>query len=211
MPYLYRHIRLDKNEPFYIGIGSSNNYKRAYSIYLRNKHWQNIVSKSDYRVEILFDDLTWQKACEKEKEFIFLYGRKDNKTGILCNMTNGGEGAYNRIVSEETRRKISKSNSGKVRTEEVKNKLRIISTGQKGYWLGKKRSEETKEKLRNIKLGKKRAETNIGSSKLIFNTVTGIYYDTIHDAAKSCNLTYSNLQNMLSGYSKNKTSFIYGC
>ena len=25
--YLYRHIRLDKNEPFYIGIGTKNNAK----------------------------------------------------------------------------------------------------------------------------------------------------------------------------------------
>ena len=35
MAYLYRHIRLDKNEPFYIGIGSNelNNYKRAYLTY----------------------------------------------------------------------------------------------------------------------------------------------------------------------------------
>jgi hypothetical protein len=29
MAYLYRHIRHDKNEPFYIGIGSDNNYKRS--------------------------------------------------------------------------------------------------------------------------------------------------------------------------------------
>jgi hypothetical protein len=31
MAYLYRHIRLDKNEPFYIGIGSDKQYKRAYN------------------------------------------------------------------------------------------------------------------------------------------------------------------------------------
>ena len=31
MAYIYRHIRLDKNEPFYIGIGSDveGKYKRA--------------------------------------------------------------------------------------------------------------------------------------------------------------------------------------
>ena len=29
MAYVYRHIRLDKNEPFYIGIGSDKEYKRA--------------------------------------------------------------------------------------------------------------------------------------------------------------------------------------
>jgi len=29
MCYVYRHIRLDKNEPFYIGIGSDFNYQRS--------------------------------------------------------------------------------------------------------------------------------------------------------------------------------------
>jgi hypothetical protein len=42
---VYRHIRLDKNEPFYIGIGSDRNYKRASSIKDRNKYWGNIVNK----------------------------------------------------------------------------------------------------------------------------------------------------------------------
>jgi hypothetical protein len=29
MAYVYRHIRLDKNEPFYIGIGSDSSFARA--------------------------------------------------------------------------------------------------------------------------------------------------------------------------------------
>ena len=35
MAVLYRHIRIDKNEPFYIGIGDKEN--RAYSHKGRNK------------------------------------------------------------------------------------------------------------------------------------------------------------------------------
>jgi hypothetical protein len=31
MAYVYRHIRLDKNEPFYIGVGSDSNYSRAFT------------------------------------------------------------------------------------------------------------------------------------------------------------------------------------
>jgi hypothetical protein len=31
MAYLYRHIRHDKNEPFYIGIGSDNGMIFKYS------------------------------------------------------------------------------------------------------------------------------------------------------------------------------------
>ena len=31
MAYVYRHIRLDKNQPFYIGVGTCDTYERAYS------------------------------------------------------------------------------------------------------------------------------------------------------------------------------------
>jgi hypothetical protein len=94
MAYVYRHIRLDKNEPFYIGIGSSSDKKfiRAFSKKGRSNFWRNIVNKTKYEVEILFDDITWEQACEKEKEFITLYGRKDLGLGTLTNLTNGGEG-----------------------------------------------------------------------------------------------------------------------
>jgi hypothetical protein len=90
MAIVYRHIRLDKNEPFYIGIGKE--IERAYNKKDRSGFWKLITKKTDYEVQILFDDLTWEEACEKEKEFIALYGRKDLGTGILCNMTDGGDG-----------------------------------------------------------------------------------------------------------------------
>ncbi len=90
MAYVYRHIRLDKNEPFYIGIGK--HYSRAYKKNDRNSLWKKIANKTDYEIEILFDDLTLGKAKEKEIEFIKLYGRINKKTGILANLTDGGDG-----------------------------------------------------------------------------------------------------------------------
>lgn len=87
MAFVYRHIRLDKNEPFYIGI--SKDQYRPYATKNRSKYWARIVNKSDYRVEILFDDLTYEQAKEKEIEFISLYGRKDLNNGCLVNMTDG--------------------------------------------------------------------------------------------------------------------------
>jgi hypothetical protein len=79
MPYVYRHIRLDKNEPFYIGIGKIPNYKRAYLKSIRNVIWKQIANKTSYEIEILCDDLSWEDAMIKEQEFIALYGRIDNK------------------------------------------------------------------------------------------------------------------------------------
>jgi hypothetical protein len=111
LAYLYRHIRLDTNKVFYIGIGEDKTspifYKRAYSKQSRNKYWNNIISKTPYNVEILLDDLTWDEACNKEIEFIKLYGRADLNRGSLVNMTDGGDGLYN--PSNITRNKKSKS------------------------------------------------------------------------------------------------------
>lgn len=138
MAYLYRHIRLDKNEPFYIGIGSDENYKRANDKSGRNKIWKGITNKTQYEVEILFDGLSWQDACEKEKEFISLYGRIDKHNGILVNLTDGGDGAFGVIMSEERKKQISELAKG--------NKSRT----------GQKTSEETKKKMSEAQKGLKR-------------------------------------------------------
>jgi hypothetical protein len=124
MAYLYRHIRLDKNEPFYIGIADKNEYrlteKRG-----RNKIWFNIINKTDYEAEILIDNLTWEQALEKEIEFISLYGRIDINTGCLANMTIGGEGTIGRkyIQSKQHKEKLSKAAVGKKMSNTCKEKM----------------------------------------------------------------------------------------
>jgi len=140
MAYLYRHIRLDKNQPFYIGIGSSEYYNRAYRHKQRSDLWKRIASKAGYRVEILLDDLTWNEVCEKEKEFIKLYGRIDLKTGCLANMTDGGDGAINVIISKEHREKVAEANRKRIFTEEDRKNISIRHTGRK-------KSDEAKKKL----------------------------------------------------------------
>lgn len=111
MPYLYRHIRLDKNEPFYIGIGSDDGgkYKRAFDKHKRSSFWNKIVSKAGYEVEIILDDLTWDEVCLKEIEFIKLYGRKDLNEGTLCNLTGGGDGMLGVKVSPERIKRFVKA------------------------------------------------------------------------------------------------------
>ena len=93
--YLYRHIRLDKKIPFYIGIGTKRlkpfysykaEYDRAYSKGSRNKYWVNIVSITSYEVEILFESNCRKEIEKKEIEFINLH------KNTLVNMTDGGEG-----------------------------------------------------------------------------------------------------------------------
>ena len=154
MAYVYRHIRLDKNEPFYIGIGSDDKYYRANKKSQRNIYWNRIVAKTDYEVEIVLDDLTWKQACEKEREFISLYGRKNTKTGILCNMTDGGEGTLGTITSNETKKKLSNS---------IKewNKTRTITDKQR-----ENSSKNLKELNKNEDFQRKRIEALRNNEKL---------------------------------------------
>jgi len=147
MAYIYRHIRLDKNEVFYIGIGSDKNYKRAHTKKNRNKYWHNIVNLTDYRVEIISEEwLTWEEACEKEKFWIIFYGRADLKLGPLVNMTDGGQGQFGFKHSEETKRLYRLSRKGHLVSDDTKKKMKESNTG-------KVRSEETKLNIRKSKLG----------------------------------------------------------
>jgi hypothetical protein len=140
MAYVYRHIRLDKNEVFYVGIGSDKYYSRAYTKWGRNKLWKNIVDKTEYSVEILFEDLDWELACKKEIEFIKLYGRKDLKNGTLTNLTDGGQGSLGTKRTDEHKKILSERMKGKrlalgiKQTEEAKNK---ISNGVRNAYLEK--------------------------------------------------------------------------
>lgn len=106
---------------------------------------------------------------------------------------------------------LSKSHTGKKQSEETINKRIKSLTGQK-------RTEEHKI---NISKGKKpmsdhnrrllseRAKNQITKSRLVINTETGIYYDTVRDASKSIGCKSITLNCKLLGYNRNNTSFIY--
>lgn len=110
--YLYRHIRLDNNEVFYIGIGKKRkhytNYRteycRAFSI-KRSNFWKKIINKTDYKIEIVLESTDRKFIENKEVEFIKLYGRRNLKQGTLVNLTDGGEGVVNHIPSKLAREK----------------------------------------------------------------------------------------------------------
>ena len=100
--------------PYYVGIAS--HWRRPIA-----RHRHSAPVPKDHRfIRILRQGLTWEEVCKWEQRYIAHYGRKDKKTGILLNMTDGGEGFPGLIVSEETRRKKSKAQMGHKLTEEAK-------------------------------------------------------------------------------------------
>jgi len=227
MAYLYRHIRLDKNIPFYIGIGTDNNgfFKRAYNKRDRNQYWKRIVNKAGYEVEIIFNDITLHEACEKEKEFIKLYGRKDLGNGTLVNGTDGGEGLFN--PSKAVRERISKDS-------------RIRNSGEGNPMFGKCHTEETKIKIRESRIGKytekdspnykrnfsvewrkKIGESskgrNVGMKSGRFNGFVIAYkngcivgeYEGINDCSRKLNICQSSISLQLSGKYKHAKGYIF--
>ena len=140
--------------PFYIGIGLDT--KRAYSKTHRNAHWKSIVGKTDYEVEVLFDEIDYEYAKIKEKEFIALYKRKVDG-GILCNLTLGGDGVLGIVHSEEAKEKMGAPNKGKTISEWQKKRT-------SEFHKGRKRSEETRKKMSKSALGEKNSRYGIKAS-----------------------------------------------
>lgn len=92
--FVYRHIREDKNEVFYIGVGKYNKqsktfrqkHKRAFSKSGRNFMWHKVVKKSKYKVEIISYFNSAEEALTEETRLIRLYGMKLDGSGILVNL-----------------------------------------------------------------------------------------------------------------------------
>lgn len=187
---VYRHVRLDTNEVFYIGISISGKKRRAYTNDNRNKHWHNIVNKikGEYRVDIIFDDLTVKEAQEKEKELIALYGRRDLNKGPLCNLTNGGEGVLGIRFTEETCKKMSIDRKGRKHSEARKLAMKGILAGENNPNFGKKIPDWHKEINRKAQLGRKHTLSHVENRaekhrKKVIDLSKNIVFESIGAAA----------------------------
>lgn len=198
MSIVYKHIRLDNNQVFYIGIGKSE--KRAYNKNNnRSIFWKNIVNKTDYKIEIIEKNLTWEEACKLEKELIIKYGRKDLNTGTLVNLTFGGDGYCNGPLSEEHKFKIGKAHKGMKRNE--KSKLNM-SNSKKGISF----TEEHKNKLKKVWKNKYNEGYIHPQSKKIIDTKTGNIFNSIKEASEYYNIKYRTLHAKLSNEYNNNTT-----
>jgi hypothetical protein len=132
--YTYAYLREDRT-PYYIGKGKGRR------IYSTNRLINPPKDKS--RIIFLKKNLTEAEAFKHEVYMIFVLGRKELGTGILRNLTNGGEGTSGAVVSEETKKKQS-----------------VAKSGENHPQFGIPVTEETKKKISEAKSGKFTGENN---------------------------------------------------
>ena len=122
------------NGKVYIGItcqktnfrwGAGSGYKQQSKFYgaICKYGWNN------FEHIILFDNLTFEEAKEKEIEMIEKYKSFTKQYGY--NATKGGDGSKGVPCSEEKKKKISKANKGHKFNEETKQLMRKLKLGVK--------------------------------------------------------------------------------
>lgn len=109
--YVYAYLRAC-GTPFYVGKGSGGRYR---FLARRNPIFTRILSKirksgDSYSVAILHNNLSEEEAFKIERLEIQKYGRLNIGTGILSNLTDGGEGPSGAVFSDEAKTKISDAN-----------------------------------------------------------------------------------------------------
>lgn len=172
--YVYAYLRSDFT-PYYIGKGKGD---RAFS-----KRRCVSIPKDKTKIIFLANGLHEETALNLEKYFIGKYGRKCNSTGILRNLTEGGEGTsglkrdlegtknpmFGKKQSESAKMKISEKaktrpspRKGVVLSEETKKKISESRKGQhsgsKNPMYGKHHSEETRKRWSAFRKGKRAVE-----------------------------------------------------
>ncbi len=218
--YIYRHLRVDNGNPFYIGKGCfrknrRTSFERAFATNNRNPFWKHTVSNAGgFDVEIMMHDLTEKEANNKEVEFIKLYGRSNKSGGTLCNLTDGGDGWKGVILSEEECRRRSERvrgekhpNWGKHRSPETLLKMSLAKRGNRNVVFGRTLPKQWRENIAKGKLGPKNPMYGkISPCALkVRNTITGTIYPSIAVAAKCEKVNPSMLYQYLEGTKRNKT------
>ena len=101
--YVYAYLRKNDLTPYYIGKGKADRAWQSHSIK---------IPSDQARIIILEENLTNVGACAIERRLIQWYGRKDLNTGILRNMTDGGDGSPGMIQTANHKQKNSQANTG---------------------------------------------------------------------------------------------------
>ena len=207
MYYTYAYLRKTDKTPYYIGKGQK---RRMFAEHLRGNG--SFTPKDRGRIIILKYFVDEIEAYKHEMYMIAVLGRKDLGTGILINISDGGEGSSN--VSQRTRELIGKAHKGKVCSEETKRKISEtrknskiecpdylkkhyskIHSGEGNPNYGKKHSPETLAKISAATKGK-----NIKTRWYITPNGDKIKIDNLREYCEKNNLNHICMINLHNGH-----------
>ena len=142
--YTYLWLRED-GSPYYAGKGKG---RRAF---FRHNHYVNPPRE---RSRIILQEWPSEElAFEGEKMLIAYYGRIDQGTGCLRNLTDGGDGPAGLQHTQETRKAMSAAHLGHATLPETRRKIGDAQRG-KPRNLGHEVSPETRRKISNANRGR---------------------------------------------------------
>lgn len=156
--YVYAYLRTDQS-PYYIGKGKGN---RAYANHVRS-NGTNLLPKNKSNIKIIAHKLSEHEAYLLEQTLIKIYGRKDQRTGILRNKADGGEGRTGPLTYSDESKKIRtlkmSGDRNPSKRPEVKEAKRVK---MKQFW---KNNPEKKQNMKS-RMSSKRNPNNIKVSCL---------------------------------------------
>lgn len=195
-----------------IYIGSSVNIERRFKEYrtLKKSKGQLLLHRSFNKYGIENHIFSIETECiledlyKLENYYSSLYDTLNNNLNLSIPKLDQVYGGH----SEETKRKISNSNKGKIFTEET---LKKMSASKKITQLGINNSFYSKNHTDDFKLNhsKNRMYGKNPNAKIILDREFGIYYESVTEAADLLKCNKGHLAAQLRGNKKNKTKLIY--
>lgn len=255
---LYLHRNNSTGEIFYVGIGQkqrATNFRERNFLWKSYVEKHGLP-----QVELYKTNLSFLEAQYMETFFIDKMGRKINNSGSLTNLTIGGEGVrglkktekqlesirqlnksrprlygkdnpmFGRVVSQETKDKISKRGRGRKQSPEHIAKRALAKKGKRmnqasidkmaATLRGRILSEEHKNKISEgmskvwdseefvdkMRLAHKGKITNI---RKVLDSSSGVVYNSLKEAAIANGISISYFAGMMARCFTNKTKCVY--
>ena len=207
---VYQH-KNKMNGKIYIGITmqepekrwgtNGNNYKTSPHFYLaiQKYGWDN------FEHNILFKNLSYEDACQKEQELIQYYNSMNRDFGY--NSTSGGDIF---IMNEETKQKIShsmKGNKNGVGYPCSEEKKRKISEAQKGRQFTEEHKQKLSEaaKKRNVPCSetkKQKLSQTYPNKRKVYCEELDTIYESVQECGRQLDIPATNISKLCNGRGK---------
>lgn len=204
-------------------IGQSINIEMRFGKY-KGLHCKNQILLYNSFVKYGFENHLFEILCEcevlelndKERYYQDLHSAMGIK-GLNCFLTKSSDKSGK--LSEQIKTKIGNANRIRIVSEETRLKMSKRSIGNKSM-LGKKHSDKVRQDMSERMKGNKHLlgfkmsiENKIklieSNSKIILDTQTGIFFIGTKEASDAYGFSRSSLISKLIGRTKNKTNLIY--